>query len=242
MVLKITDSNSNSFRPIISNSLKINHSLNESKKETIQFDISNIGKLLSDLKKDESNLSIKQINSKMIINWESVKTNKEELNFYGEYSYEKKSFYSEFNYNFSVELDGKIKKYQMNMIIEVKDKSSISKKTNIVKEDILNFVNRIANKVMELAKSKKYDLKNIELDDEDLEEIIKYQDSRGRNVLLTLFNLIIELAQMQNYSNKKEKNATAIIFKPERQKNLEKEIIINSDNFNKFTLNIKELT
>lgn len=241
MVLKITDRYSNSFKPLITNNININYSLNESKKENTTFDISNLGELLSELKRDKSNISINQIESKFSLNWEYSKSINEKLNLYTEYNYNNKTLTSEFVYDFSVEQSGTIKKFQMKIDFEVKNINSISKKNSIVKEDIVNFVGRIANKVLELAKNKKFDLKNIELDEEDLEEIMKYEDGKGKKVLLTLFNMIIQLAQMQNYSKLKEKNAKAVIYKPERQKYFEKEINIKKNDFIKFNLNIKEL-
>lgn len=194
----------------------------------------NINKSFSEFKKGQFNFNLS-------FNTQSNQT----LAISGNYFLQHSKLNTNINFTFQqqVEEDGETKNklFEFNYNLEAENIFEKRKDTKEEKEDILSFVRRISHKIYKLAEDDTIKLRSIYLDQEDMNDIVYFEDEKGRQVLMELINLIILTARLKQEENK-DKEKLEADFYPERKKTeKEEETTLKVNKFN-LSIDIKELS
>lgn len=241
MTVRITDKHFDRipYTPAVTRNYTLNFANSNTKK--IESNISDLGRLLSELNVKEKSLKINSNENSLNYSFEISKSKEAKLNFYADVNLEKQQINARMNYEFSMEIEGKKRNFEMNIAFESSDFKQSNETIKVVKEDITDFVQRITKRIMDLAKNKKLNFTGLELSKEDLEDILSYEDNKGRKVLLSLLKLIIQVAAMENASKQKEKNAIDITYNPERRSNIVHESNLTIESIKNLNISLKEI-
>lgn len=168
----------------------------------------------------------------------------ENLTLSGKYNFSSSKLSTNINFSFHKEVnengETKNKLFQFSYNLEAENISERKTTTKEEKEDILSFIRRISHKVYKLAEDDSLKLRSIFFEEEDLKDIIYFQDEKGRQILMELVNLIILNARMKESENRK-KDGIEVDYHPERKKTkIEESSSLKINKFNS-TLDIKEL-
>ncbi|MFA8342103.1 MAG: hypothetical protein ACEPO8_03940 [Rhodothermaceae bacterium] len=168
---------------------------------------------------------------------------KENMTLNGSYSFNSNKLNAQIGFSFQKEVDenGILRNKQFEFTYNLEAENIFEKKKSVKeeKEDILSFVRRISHKVYELAEDDSLKLRSVFFDEEDLKDIIYFQDDKGRQILMELVNLVILTARLKESENK-NKNAVETDYFPERKKTEKEET--ESLKINKFNavIDVKE--
>ena len=161
-------------------------------------------------------------------------------------SYSSKKLTSEFNISYQFErdelLDGESRssKYELNMSIKAEN-FNLSKETkHYEKEDMLKFIRRITNEIMDVVRDKKKTFKGIIFNSEDLSEIAGGDEKGIGSLLQKLIYTLLMMEQLKTYQ-KKGKDVEEVTLIPERKtyEVTEKELSTNT-NFS-YSASVKKL-
>jgi len=217
----------------------------KAKKSTLSYaqDVNNVSEEIKhyleeriDIQKSSANLKNNEISFNIFLN-SSLQQN---FSMSGNYSFYESKLNTTINFSFQKQVDenGLLKTRQFDFTYNLQIENIIENKKS-VKEDILGFVMRISQKIYKLAEDDSFKLKSIFFDKKDLDEILNFQDEKGKQILLDLVNLIILTAKMKEKKNSK-KSALEIDYYPERKKKeMKKTELIKINKFNA-TLDIME--
>lgn len=129
---------------------------------------------------------------------------------------------SEFNFAYQFEkeeyIDGKktIEKYQFNLSIQSKNLRSSKVEKYYEKEDLVKFVRRITNEIMEISVDGKKSLKGVIFNTEDLKEFAGGDQKSIGSLLQRLIYTLLLMEQLKNLHKKKEKIEEVTLI-PERK-------------------------
>lgn len=136
----------------------------------------------------------------------------ESLSSRGYYSRKEQQINLSMNYSFerTEEIDGVLykKTYELSMKINVKNVREYSLSTRKEKEDILDFVRKVVQDVLEKSKDEKTLIGDVSIDWDSMRELIGMSEDEVGKKLLHVLSLAISIAKLMNILDEKDEDAT----------------------------------
>jgi len=129
---------------------------------------------------------------------------------------------SEFNFSYQFEkeefVNGEkvIGKYRFNLSIQAENLRSSKVNKHYEQEDLLQFVRRITNEIMEISMDNKKSLKGVIFSSEDLKELASSDQKSIGSLLQKLIYTLLMMEQLKNL-HKKNENVEEVTLTPERK-------------------------
>ena len=109
------------------------------------------------------------------------------------------------------------KKYKLDFGYNLTDIKKDSITGSVKKEDILDYVKRVVERIFEVADNEDISVGKVMFEDEDIAEILGMEDKKIRDGIINLLNTAIVVAKLKEMMNDK-KDAKAIDFGVKREK------------------------
>lgn len=175
------------------------------------------------LKSTSLNLNL----SDSIIDKSSIKFNltfnsnkHEELNVNGVYNFTEKTLSFNLSFKFKREIEQEGEKLIKNFLLELSFNHSTSQtvtlEQNTQKEDIMEFIRKVASKVFQTLMEKGKYVAGIQFNEDDIKELLQLDDGKFYKILNEIISIAINLAKLKHIMNNEP--AEGIILKPERAK------------------------
>lgn len=218
--------------------VRINQNYNAAESQTDKKSFSDLISYINSLSVQPKNLTLSETSVNAEVHGEFEVNEDTKLDTRTIYNKLSKTMETILKFRFSAENEGKKNNYEFEMKFNLSAESVYKDNTQLKKEDLGNFINKVMQKVTELIRNKKFDLNSIEWDPEDLEELMKYTDPKGNKSILLLINSLIEMARLQNTENK---DAIDVVYHPTRKKEQIREIEINESLTTNMTAKLTKL-
>jgi hypothetical protein len=140
----------------------------------------------------------------------------EKLTAKGSYNFSEKNISLQLSFNFSQKIDEEINKYMLNIEFNSSSNETISTEQTTQKEDIIEYVRKIARNVFETLTQKGKYVAGIQFNEEDIKELLQLDDGKFYKILNEIVSLAINLAKLKHLM--KGEPSEGVVLKPERVK------------------------
>jgi len=210
-----------------------------------KVDLSEIAKKINSFDIDYKNAIFSKQSSGFNFNFNFNESSDLKINTSGIFSSKRKSI--ELNLNFVFEREVMIngsmqkKKFEANINFTSVLEENLSVSPYNKKEDIVKFIQRVVDEVLEVAFEDDLALKGVVLDKKDLEEIEELEDGKIAKLLVTVVNLAIMVGKIKKQIKEDEK-IEDVILAPKRKEEEGLEVNKSKIKIENFSVSINEIS
>ncbi len=134
------------------------------------------------------------------------------------FSEKKLSINLSFKFQQDVEIEGEkaVKSFLMELNLNHDTSQTVTLEQNTQKEDIMNFIRKVAKKLFDTLTEKGKYVAGIQFNEDDMKELVQLDDGKFYKILNEIISIAINLAKLKYMMN--NESAEGVILKPERAK------------------------